>query len=193
MIDLSLPIANGMPVYPGDMEPRIQRLDTPSIIEAGWVAHWMTISLHAATHIEAPAHSVEGGKMLDEFPLESFSGEATTIAWGDIGHYKVNTPMLFVYSGADKWWGNQKYFSPTPLTELEAEWIASLNIRILGMDIISVGNVNIHRMLQIKNILLAESMCNLEMLLYKRAKAYLFPLRIKDTEASPVRAVAEIL
>lgn len=193
LIDLSLPIENGMPVYPGDVNTRIDKLVEPKIMEAGWTAHNITMSLHAGTHIEAPSHSVQGGRMLDDYPLERFRGSATTIKWEDIGSYEVTTEILLLYSGFDKWWGNEKYFSPIPLSQLEAEWIAGLGIKVLGLDIISVGDINIHRLIQTNDILLVESMCNLERLLYKQANLYMFPLKTKNTEASPVRAVAELV
>jgi len=193
LIDLSLPIEEGMPVYPGDIQTSVRRLDDPKIIEAGWLAHNITMSLHAATHVESPAHSVPGGKMLSEYPLETFIGEATTIKQEDIGRYQVNTPILLVYSGYAQWWGKEKYFSPPPFTTEQAEWIGESGIKIFGNDTISVGDVKIHQIIQEKNILIIESMCNLKQLLYQKAKLTLFPLKILNKEASPVRVVAEIL
>jgi kynurenine formamidase len=106
LIDLSFTIEEGMPVYPGDVQTTIRRLSEPQIVEAGWIAHNITMSLHAGTQIESSAHSVPGGKMLSEYPLEIFCGkQATTIKWEDIGNYQVNTPILLLYSGYDQWWG----------------------------------------------------------------------------------------
>lgn len=192
LIDLSLRIEEGMLIYPGDVHTSINRLDDSKILEAGWTAHNITMSLHAGTHVESPAHSIPGGKMLSAYPLETFCGEVTTITWEDIGRYPVSTPILLLYSGYDAWWGKEKYLSPPPLTLEQAEWIAGLGIKILGNDTISVGDVNVHRTIQGKDILIIESMGNLKHLLYQKAKLYLFPLKI-DKEASPVRAVAEIL
>jgi kynurenine formamidase len=191
-VDLSLPIEEGMPVYPGDRHTSVQRLEEPVIMKAGWVAHNIAMSLHAGTHVESPAHSVAGGKTLGSYSLEMFCGEVTTIAREEIGHHEVNTPILLLYSGYDQWWGEEKYFSPPALTVEQAAWIGESGVKILGNDTISVGDINIHRTIQERDILIIESMCNLEQLLHKRAKLYLFPLKI-NKEASPVRAVAEIL
>jgi kynurenine formamidase len=191
LIDLSFTIEEGMPVYPGDMPTSIKRLDEPKIVEAGWLAHNITMSCHCGTHIESPAHSMPGGKMLNEYPLDMFFGPATTIAWKDIGHYTVETPILNLYSGYDQWWGQEKYFSPPPLTPQQAEWIGNLGIKILGSDIISVGDSTVHRIIQEKGILIVEEMCNLKEILYQKAELYLFPLKL-TTEASPIRAVAKL-
>ncbi|MBN2467514.1 MAG: cyclase family protein [Deltaproteobacteria bacterium] len=193
LIDLSLPIEEGMPVYPGDIQTSIRKLDDPKIIEGGWLAHNVTMSLHAATHVEAPAHAVPSGKLLDQYPLETFVGEVTTITWEEIGHYEVSTPMLFVYSGYDAWWGNEKYYSAPALTPEQAKWIGGLDIKIFGNDTGSAGDVNAHRKILEHDILIIESLCNLKSLLYKKARAMLFPLKFVNMESSPVRVVAEIL
>lgn len=191
-IDLSFTIEENMPVYPGDLHTAVKRLEEPTIRDAGWVAHGITMSLHAGTHVESPAHSVPGGKMLGAYPLETFCGEAATIAWEEIGYHEVNTPILLLYSGYDQWWGDEKYFSPPALTAEQATWIRGSGVKILGNDTISVGDISIHRTIQERDILIIESMCNLKELLHKQAMLYLFPLKI-DKEASPVRAVAELL
>lgn len=191
LIDLSFTIEEGMPVYPGDMPTSIKRLDEPKIVEAGWLAHNITMSCHCGTHIESPAHSMPNGKMLNEYPLDTFFGPATTIAVQDIGHYAVGTPILNLYSGYDQWWGDEKYLSPPHLTPQQAEWIGSLGIKILGTDVISVGDITVHRLIQGKSILIVEEMCNLKEILYQEAELYLFPLKL-TTEASPIRAVAKL-
>ena len=125
LIDLSFIIEEGMPVYPGDTPTSIKRLDEPKIVAAGWLAHNISMSCHSGTHIESPAHSMRGGKMLNEYPLDMFFGPATTIAWEDIGRYKVETQILNLYSGYDQWWGHAKYFYPPSLTPQQAEWIGN--------------------------------------------------------------------
>jgi len=191
LIDLSFTIEEGMTVYPGDMPTAIKKLDEPKIVEAGWLAHNITMSCHCGTHIESPAHSMPGGKMLNEYPLDMFCGAATTVAWKDIGHYTVETPILNLYSGYDQWWGQEKYLAPPPLSPQQAEWIGNLGIKILGSDIISVGDITVHRIIQGKGILIVEEMCNLQQILYQEAELYLFPLKL-TTEASPIRAVAQL-
>lgn len=191
LVDLSFTIEEGMPVYPGDISTSVRRLDEPKIVEAGWMAHSVTMSCHAGTHIESPAHSVPGGKMLREYPLETFWGKATTIAWEEIGRVEIKTPLLNLYSGYDQWWGDEKYFSPPPLTRAQAEWISTQGIRILGNDTISVGDITIHRIIQEKGILIVESLCNLKQLLHQESELFLFPLKVTK-EASPIRAIAKL-
>jgi len=191
LIDLSFAIEEGMPVYPGDMPASIKMMDQSDIGEAGWLVHNIAMSCHCGTHIESPAHSIPGGKMLNDYPLDMFFGPATTIAWEDIGRDKIETPILNIYSGFDQWWGDEKYFSPPYLTLKQAEWITAMGLSVLGVDTISVGDNVIHQLIQGKDILIVESMCNLKEILYQKAELYLFPLKL-TTEASPIRAVAKL-
>ena len=192
LIDLSLPLSSGMQVYPGDVETSIRPLDSPAIMNAGWTAHNVAMSLHAGTHIEAPAHSISGGKRIEDYPLEIFRGKAATIGWQDVGRCEVRAPILLLHSGADRWFGEERYLTPTTLTQWEAEWIGEQGIRILGLDILTVGDINIHRLIQIKDVLIVEGMCNLDRLLHRDAVVSLFPVSFKGVEASPVRAVGEV-
>jgi arylformamidase len=190
-VDLSFTIEEGMPVYPGDIPTSVRRLDDPKIVEAGWMAHSMTLSCHAGTHIESPAHSIPGGKMLSAYPLDAFWGKATTIARDEIGRQEVKTPILALYSGYDQWWGDEKYSFPPPLTREQAEWISRQEIKVLGSDTISVGDITIHRIIQERGILIVESLCNLKQLVHQECELSLFPLKVTK-EASPIRAIARL-
>ena len=90
LIDLSLRIEDGMPVYPGDTQTRILPLGGP-LAKVGWTAHHIQMSLHAGTHIESAAHSIPGGRLLEDYPLERFRGTATVIDWNEIGHCRFHS------------------------------------------------------------------------------------------------------
>lgn len=193
LIDLSLEIEEGMPVYPGDPETRIGALETPDLSAEGWTIHVIRMSLHAGTHIEAPAHSVPGGKNLADYPLEVFCGPAAAIRREEIGQCGIDAPILLVCTGLDPFQEKQGRTLPQPFTVDEMRWIADRGVRIAGFDVMSVGDIRVHRALQEREILIVESMRGLEMVLHRSLKVYLFPLRISGGEASPVRAVAEIV
>src|SRR3989344_4707428 len=74
IIDLTLPLYTGMPVYPGDPEASIELIQ--SIEKNGWNMRRIQINTHDCTHVNAPIHGIQGGKNLDDYPLESFSGKA---------------------------------------------------------------------------------------------------------------------
>ena len=77
--DISVPVAPGeTPVYPGD--PGIEV--TPFMqIARGDAANvtLLNFGAHTGTHVDAPAHFIEGAAGLPALPLEAFAGEARVI------------------------------------------------------------------------------------------------------------------
>src|SRR5712692_3996996 len=76
-IDLSVPINEQTPVYPGD--PRIEIRTSATLEEDGYEVHLVCLGTHIGTHIDAPSHMLAGEKTLDQFPLEKFSGRGVYI------------------------------------------------------------------------------------------------------------------
>ncbi|WP_297495999.1 cyclase family protein, partial [Thermococcus sp.] len=74
IVDLSLPLGEDTPLYPGDPEVRIKPW---ALIERdGYYMNILKMGEHTGTHVDAPAHFILGGKTVDELPLEKFIGEA---------------------------------------------------------------------------------------------------------------------
>ena len=78
LIDLSLPLHTGMPVYPGDPEPVISLIHT--IERNGWELRRLEINAHDGTHVNVPSHMIVGAKCLDEYVLADFCGPARIYA-----------------------------------------------------------------------------------------------------------------
>jgi len=78
LYDLSHVIREGMPLYPGDPPPRVRRL---SSIDEGAALTTSTLELpcHVGTHVDAPAHFLEGGRMLSDYTVEAFGGPAVVL------------------------------------------------------------------------------------------------------------------
>src|SRR3989344_5273793 len=77
LIDLSHPFDESMPTYPGDSLPSLKQV--ASIAKDGYADHALLTTMHVGTHIDAPAHMIEGGKMIHELPLELFSGKGVVV------------------------------------------------------------------------------------------------------------------
>lgn len=79
LYDLTIPIADGMPVYPGDPAVSIR----PHLALArGEPANVSRLSLgsHTGTHLDAPRHFLEGAGGVDRIPLELLLGPALVAA-----------------------------------------------------------------------------------------------------------------
>ena len=78
--DVSVPITNTMPVWPGDPPVALQHKSH----ESGDKSHTVqltsiTMGSHTGTHFDAPYHMIAGGKRLHEFPIETFVGPARVV------------------------------------------------------------------------------------------------------------------
>ena len=73
MIDISQEVFSCR-VYPGDPKPERRVF---SSIAAGDACNVTALSMcaHNGTHVDAPCHFIEGGKSIDELPLEVFVGD----------------------------------------------------------------------------------------------------------------------
>lgn len=74
LIDLTVPLTDGMAGYPGDPPVVVRQIhDLP---EYGWRLSEIRLGSHAGTHVNAPWHMAEGGAGLEELALSHFVGRA---------------------------------------------------------------------------------------------------------------------
>src|SRR4030095_1332303 len=76
--DVTVPITNSMPVWPGDPPVRLSAKSHLSRDKTHTVRLTaIEIGSHTGTHIDAPFHMINGGKRLEEFPLETLTGKVS--------------------------------------------------------------------------------------------------------------------
>jgi arylformamidase len=211
LIDLSHPLANGQPSYPGDPPLTIEPFATIS------TDHYNTSRLvtgtHQGTHVDAPFHFFDDGTPIDRLPLDRFYGPATLVDLAPDHPLEPRTrltPDLFkkhtrvfrpgarvIYrTGWDRMFGDPSFFTDFPTLTLDAaEWIASRGISLLGMDTPTPSTewLECHHIFLQKSreILLVESLANLDKV-PRKFTFIAFPLPIQGRDASPIRAVAWI-
>jgi arylformamidase len=207
IIDLTHRIVSTMPVYPGTMSPGLKSIST--IENEGFRETLLSMVTHTGTHIDLPSHIVKGGGFTDSFDVRHFYGQAIVI---DISHFSGKTVPLtyikqfeagilkseFVLFNANwsRFWNTNKYFASFPVLSAEsASYLAESKIYGLGIDAISFDPVNsedlpVHNILLGSGKVLVENLTNLDCLKNDRFYFSCFPLKIKDGDGSPVRAVA---
>src|SRR6478672_9232607 len=77
--DISVPLTNDMPTYPGD--PGIQINDWFTLAK-GDPANLTRLNLgaHTGTHVDAPAHFIEGAAPVESLALDTLIGKAQVLA-----------------------------------------------------------------------------------------------------------------
>lgn len=206
-IDLTHPMRDGQPSFPGD--PVLKVAPHATIEKNRCNVTQVAMGSHQGTHLDALYHFVPDGKRLDEMPLEWFYGAATLlripkparaeITEADLKPFEarlVPGARIIYETGWHRQYGQDDYFTDFPsLTQGAAAYLAGRRIRMLGMDTPTPSRdyYEVHHLLQQKpaEIVIVESLANLDAL----PENFLFigfPLRFEGGDGSPIRAVAGI-
>jgi len=197
-IDISYPIVNGVPQWPGDPPIRMSRLkeigpdSLAQVTKLEWLSHFMT-------HVDAPAHFIAGGASIDELGLDHWSGDAVVVEVdGDLIEerhvpnqceglcvlFKTRNFELFQYSSFQE---NYVYVSGPA-----ARLLAARKAKLVGVDYMSVDRygddqVPAHYALLGAGITILENI-DLRTIAPGNYELVAFPLKIVDCDGSPVRA-----
>ncbi|HOX27178.1 MAG TPA: cyclase family protein [Candidatus Krumholzibacteria bacterium] len=207
IVDLTHPLATGMPVYPGTESPEIAAAFT--VAEHGFLEHRLTLVTHTGTHLDVPAHMLADGRTLDSYPAGHFVGEAFVIdvsgAPGGAIARDLLTPyrdvlarcdFALLHTGWSRRWGLAAYFEGFPVLDPDAaRWLAGLDLRGVGVDAVSVDPAGaaafpVHEVLLGRELVIVENLTNLGGLVGREFTLCCLPLKITGADGAPVRAVA---
>jgi arylformamidase len=149
--DISVAISpETTPTYPGD--PAIEIVSWAAIAR-GDAANvtLLRMGAHTATHVDAPAHFIEGAPAVSAMRLDVLIGEARvveldeTVEAIDAGHIDAHVPagttrVLFKTRNSNFWRGDGKTFR-TDFTHLTLEGARALGergVRLVGIDYLSI-------------------------------------------------------
>lgn len=211
LVDLSVPIESGMPVYPGDPEVSIG----PALTVAADGVNVLGLHLgsQTGTHVDAPFHIDDGLPTLDELPLDRFFGPAVVVdarglpprsAIGPAYFAMIAglAPIVLVATGWSAHWGTDDYAAHPFLTEEAAALLVESGVRTVGIDALSVdptpaADFPAHRVLCGAHAVIAENLAALDRVLAAQAmgrqvEVSLLPIRLSGADGAPVRAVARL-
>lgn len=206
VIDLTHKISEDMPAFPGDPSPRISLLDDYDM--DGWRESQVILSSHTGTHIDAQAHVIPGGKTLDQYPIDSFVGKAAVIDCRDFneidadclepyGSNVYEADFLLFYTNWDRFWGEDAYYNGFPtISDDLLQFIIDGDYNGIGFDMPSFDPIEDETLQSHKKLfensscLIIESLTNLGECPVSLFEFSCLPLKIKNADGSPVRAVA---
>lgn len=189
ILDLSLPIEEEMPFYPGDPKPQVRKF--LSIPKDEYDVSEIIIGTHTGTHIDVPAHAIPNGKTVDEIDISSFIGNGKACGKNELEH---DTEVLLIYTGTNKRW--RKGWNMENIETIDenlANKIVKKEIRIVGIDSPSIGSIDVHKILLLNNVIVVENLSDkLSYLIGKRFEFYAIPLLINKGDGAPARAFAKL-
>ena len=161
-VDLTRPLREGIPVYPGD--PLFQARPFAEHSTDGFRGTRWAFGSHTGTHLDAPFHYFVDGETLDSFPIDFFVGDAAVLdlrstvgvdserfaAPRSVGRPVViepsdlepfepifdAVPFVFLCVGWAERFGRVDFYNAFPsLTPETADWLADFpKLRILGLE-----------------------------------------------------------
>lgn len=202
--DVTVPITNAMPVWPGDPPVRLSAKSHLSEDKTHSVRLTsIEMGSHTGTHIDAPFHMIEGGKRLEEFPLETLTGPARVFdvtGVRSLGHASLERldwngveRALFKTENSKHWQDGRFYEDFVYLDPDGAEFLVEQGIRLVGIDYLSIdkfgsGSHPSHFVLLKRNIPILEGL-NLSAVLPGDYTVVALPLNLQNADGAPARVI----
>jgi len=203
--DISLTITPDLPVWPGD--PALVLEQTMSISQ-GEVANVTRInsSVHVGTHIDAPRHFIDGGRTIEQLPLDILTGPCYVAQLPDgieaitsevLERTEITSEMkriLFGTRNSHLWARGESKFQTdfVGITEDGAEWLVERGVQLVGVDYLSVAPysdvIPTHLVLLRQGVIVVEGL-NLSNVMRGFYDLYCLPLKIAGSDGAPARAI----
>ncbi|WP_027415724.1 cyclase family protein [Aneurinibacillus terranovensis] len=207
IVDLSLPLTNQTPIYPGDPEPNISVATT--LENEGYNLKHVHLGSQTGSHVDAPYHFLNEGETIDQSDLRLFigtgivipvldKGEREEIVMEDVEPYldqlQAGKVVLF-HTGWSRYAGEEKYFNHPyvhieVINEMIRRGIRTFCIDCINMDFTGGTSFPVHEAVGAVNGIIAENLTNFAGIDFDEPLICVFPLRIIGADGSPVRAVA---
>jgi arylformamidase len=177
----------------------------------GWNAKTLHLYSHAGTHMDAPYHFEVNEQTVDNIPAERFftmcyvvdlngiqsKGEIEISDLGKVEKLLKKGEGLIFKTGWSKFVNEPKYRAELPGISKElALWCVAKGVTTIGVEPPSVADVNniellteIHRILLGADIIIVEGLANLEKVTKSKVQFVALPLKIKDGDGAPCRAI----
>jgi len=206
--DISLPITQDLPVWPGDPKVTIRQMNS---LDQGdsYNLSQIRMSVHTGTHIDAPLHFLQHGKSIGEIHFDKLIGKVLVMEIGEdvdvisrtvlerhpqIEDLRTIPKVLFKTRNSRllKEWGDQ--FNPdyVALDASGAQFLSEFHLDMIGVDTLSVAAYNDemipHQILLEKEIVLLEGI-NLSEAPAGIYILYCLPINLVDCEGAPARAI----
>lgn len=205
IIDISWPIIQGMTEYKDRSSVKITSLKTMQ--EHGVYESLLTFHSHTGTHIDTPAHFIEGGKTSEHCLLATFIGPCTVF---DVSHVsekitaddlkdhgiKKGDRILFKTRNSLKAIDAPFDVAFVYLDSSAAEYLVQHSVQLVGIDYLGIERNQkgheTHKLLLQHTIPILEGI-RLQNVSAGEYRLICLPLAIPYIDAVPARAVLEIL
>ncbi|MGH9371102.1 MAG: cyclase family protein [Vicinamibacterales bacterium] len=201
-LDVSVPLAAGIPTYPGNPEFELQPIKRIAAGDSSNVSR-LVMGTHSGTHVDAPRHFFDGGAGTDALELELLIGRARVVDLPRRGGItaddlaavglREDLRVLFRTPNSALWNSGGFHQDYTHLTESGARCLVEQGVKVVGVDYLSVEQFKkpgapAHRALLSKGVVIIEGL-NLSEVEPGMYEMYCLPLRVAGGDGAPARVV----
>src|SRR5437870_9200072 len=202
--DITAPIRSNMPVYEGDPGVKIEAWSAFGKGDSSNVS-FLSFGAHTGTHVDAPAHFIDGARKIDAVSLEVLIGPARVIRVADdvteidpefIRSCELNDVERVLFHTRNSGFWNEGFRKDfTHLLPEAAQLLVDQGIKLVGTDYLSIekfhsGHHKTHLTLLSNNVVIVEGL-NLSDVPEGDYELTCLPLKIADGagDGAPARAV----
>jgi arylformamidase len=205
LIDISLPISPGMPVWPGDPAVILEKV---SSMDAG--AHdnvsRLVCSVHTGTHVDAPHHFLNDHRTVDTLALDILIGTSLVIQIPEevdqitseiLEHAKIPSQisrLLLKTRNSRLWERHENEFVEdfVGISLSGAEWLVQAGVKLVGIDYLSVApygqSIPTHQTLLLSGIVILEGV-DLSAVEPGYYDLICLPLLLTGSDGAPARVI----
>ena len=202
--DITVPIRSAMPVYEGDPGVKIEPWSAFAKGDSSNVS-MLNFGAHTGTHVDAPAHFIEGARKIDAVSLDVLIGPARVIRVPDdvteidptlIERSDLNGVERALFHTRNSGFWNARFRKDfTHLLPEAAQLLVDRGIKLVGTDYLSIekfhsGHHRTHLTLLSNNVVIVEGL-NLSEVTEGDYELICLPLKIAEGagDGAPARAV----
>ncbi len=202
--DVTVPIRAGMPVYEGDPGVNVEAWSALARGDSANVS-FLHFGAHTGTHVDAPAHFIEGARKIDVLSLEALIGTARVVRVPDevneidsdfLAGCDLNSVERVLFHTRNSGFWNEGFRKDfTHLLPDAAQTLIDSGVKLVGTDYLSIekfhsGGHRTHLALLSQNVIIVEGL-NLSEVPIGDYELICLPLRIADGagDGAPARVV----
>lgn len=209
--DVSVSLSANTPTYPGDPKIEFKQLLSLANGDAANVSE-IHFGAHSGTHVDAPAHFIEGAARVESLPLDILIGEVLVIEVPSTvtaidgsfitGNCRPGTSRILFKTRNSAFWNSDETGFRSDYTAINpdaAQKLVSLGARLVGIDYLSVeifgsDTFETHHILLSHGVVIVEGL-DLRDIKAGRYELICLPLKLAGGggDGAPARAVLRTL
>ncbi len=205
ILDISLPLGPGLVIWPNNPPLMLEPRENPP--EGSSYVSRLSLGTHTGTHVDPPAHAIEGGLTVDHLSLDVLVGPAVVADFSNVSEAigpaeleAANLPaqttrLLLKTRNSRRWHAPEPQFSSdyVSLAVEGAAWLVERGFKLVGIDYLSIEPFRrpgrpTHRTLLTAGAIIVEGL-DLAEVAPGQYTLVCLPLKLVGGDGSPARAI----